>query len=268
MSSIMRTISITVTDNNELYFISSVTDLADGISLDFFINIFTTSSKQVHLILKSLESNVTWFKVENDKYFFDLREIKEGFPDLFDDGCYWMTGTVEIKPEIGEVFEELNKKIVVFSMTKEELLNKMSNRIFLSHKGANKDKVREYYTLLCDLGFEPWLDEVDMPAGEDPYRGILQGFKESCAVVFFITPEFKDEKFLKNEVTYAVKEYTNKDDYRIITLQFKDPETGKMGVIPELLETYIWKKPQTDMEGLKEILKALPIKVGTPVWKK
>ncbi len=62
----------------------------------------------------------------------------------------------------------------------------MQDRILLSHKGANKSVVRLYYRALKAGGFCPWLDEEDMPAGTNPDRGIRQGFKDSCAVVFFL----------------------------------------------------------------------------------
>ncbi len=46
------------------------------------------------------------------------------------------------------------------------------------------------------MGLAPWLDEDDMVAGSSLHREILKGFKESCAVIFFISANFKDEKFL------------------------------------------------------------------------
>ena len=54
----------------------------------------------------------------------------------------------------------------------------MHSRVFLSHKGANKQIVRLYYDALAAAGFNPWLDEKDMPAGTKIDRGILRGFKD------------------------------------------------------------------------------------------
>ncbi len=127
--------------------------------------------------------------------------------------------------------------------------------------------VRRFHEVLETLGFEPWLDEEAMPAGTERDRGILQGFKKSCAAIFFITPNFKDESFIRNEINYAIDEKTQKSDsFSIITLVFSD-EHGNKGSVPDLLHTYIWKEPKTEMEALIEIIKALPIKLGAIDWK-
>jgi hypothetical protein len=38
-------------------------------------------------------------------------------------------------------------------------------KIFLSHKGVDKEMVRRFEKLLRALGFDPWLDDDAMPAG-------------------------------------------------------------------------------------------------------
>lgn len=131
-------------------------------------------------------------------------------------------------------------------------------KIFLSHTGIDKDRVREYQKCLGLIGFETWLDEDAMPAGTSLHRGILDGFNDSCAAVFFVTPSFKDEGYLETEVDYAIKQkMSKKDKFAIITLVFE--ENGTKGTVPGLLSPYVWKNPKTDLEGLSEILKALPI---------
>lgn len=140
-------------------------------------------------------------------------------------------------------------------------------KIFLSHKGADKPLVRLYKQTLEVLGFEVWLDEDAMPAGTVLHRGILQGFKDSCAAIFFITPNYKDEGFLEAEVNYAIKEkMEKKNKFAIITLVFSDNE-GNKGEVPELLKTYVWKQPSNDLEALQEIIKALPVKLGDVCYK-
>ena len=49
----------------------------------------------------------------------------------------------------------------------EEYMNEVApQRIFLSHKGADKPTVRKYARMLTELGFQPWLDEKAMAAGQ------------------------------------------------------------------------------------------------------
>lgn len=134
-------------------------------------------------------------------------------------------------------------------------------KIFLSHKGFDKPLVRDFSETLRTLGFQPWLDEDDMPAGTQLHRGILKGFSESCAAVFFVTPKFVDEKYLEREVNYAISEKTERGNrFSIITLVFGDGTAA--GKVPDLLHEFVWKEPKSDLEALREIIRALPIRVG------
>lgn len=156
----------------------------------------------------------------------------------------------------------LNSELQKLLENHEFVMGVKKMKIFLSHKGADKPLVRLYKQTLEILGFEVWLDEDAMPAGTALHRGILQGFKDSCAAIFFITPNYKDEGFLETEVNYAITEKMNKNDkFSIITLVFSD-DKGNIGELPELLKTYVWKQPTNDLEAIQEIVKALPVKLG------
>ena len=136
-------------------------------------------------------------------------------------------------------------------------------KIFLSHKTADKPLVRRFHRALVELGFQPWLDEPDMPAGRDLERSILQGFEDSCAAVFFITENFVDEKYLATEVNYAIRQKRKKGEkFAIITLVFSQDYE-----IPGLLETYVYKVVQHELDGLYELIRALPIELGPVRWK-
>lgn len=58
-----------------------------------------------------------------------------------------------------------------------------------------------------------------------------------------------------------LKKMQKGDKFSIITLVFTDDE-GKIGEVPELLKTYVWKQPNTDLEAIQEIINALPVKLG------
>ncbi len=136
-------------------------------------------------------------------------------------------------------------------------------RIFLSHKSVDKPIVMRYYNALKELGFEPWLDQPDMPAGTNLERGIFDGFEKSCAAVFFITENFKDENYLATEVDYAIAQKRKKGKkFSIITLRYPTSSA-----IPGLLNTYIYKDVQNDLDGLTEVLRSLPIELGPVRWK-
>jgi len=142
-----------------------------------------------------------------------------------------------------------------------------SKKVFLSHKGVDKESVNDYKKTLELLGYAPWIDEDAMPAGTSLERGLLKGMQESCGVVFFITPSFKDEGYLETEINYAIQEKRTKGDkFAIIALQFVGADSA-VGQIPELLKTYVWKKPRTQLEALREIVRALPVAPGDIDWR-
>lgn len=140
------------------------------------------------------------------------------------------------------------------------MLNVIRQKVFLSHKGADKEIVRDYFYLLKEIGFEPWLDEDAMTAGSKLYRSLLEGFKQSCAAIFFITPNFVDEACLSMEIDYAIEETMGYNKFTIITLLLAD-ENGNWGKVPDLLKRFVWKEPENHLVAFKEIIKALPIKV-------
>jgi hypothetical protein len=138
-----------------------------------------------------------------------------------------------------------------------------TTRIFLSHKSVDKAIVRRYYDALAKLGFNPWLDAEDLPAGKKLDRGIFQGFEESCAAVFFITENFVDADFLEDEIDYAKHQEREKGDkFSIITLQYPGATT-----VPDLLKPYTYKTVSNDLEGFYEVVRALPVELGQERWK-
>jgi hypothetical protein len=134
--------------------------------------------------------------------------------------------------------------------------------IFLSHKGADKQRVQKFHRTLRLLGFQPWLDVEELYAGKPLHRGLFDGLRESCACVFFITKEFEDESYLKEEIDYALEEERKRSGwFRIITLKLDQD-----AVVPEILKRFVFAACDNDLDALFEILRALPVKVGTVHW--
>jgi hypothetical protein len=184
----------------------------------------------------------------------------------------WLSGLVRVVPAVQYQAPRhdptaINTNVSLTVYKEDYLLDKKS-RIFLSHKGSDKEMVRRFSETLKELGFDPWLDEKAMPAGTELHRGILQGFQDSCAAVFFITPQFKDERYLRTEINHAAEQKNEKGKrFSIITLIFSG-ESGEKGVVPDLLRSYVWKEPANELEALNFIVEALPIKPGLPSWRK
>ena len=116
--------------------------------------------------------------------------------------------------------------------------------IFLSHKSPDKSLVREVAATLRSIGLTPWLDEDQMKAGAHLERALRQGFHDSCAAAFFVTPRFVDDGYLASEIDYALAEKRAKGDrFSIITLLLPGDD-GTFGEVPDLLRTYVWKQIQ------------------------
>jgi len=142
-----------------------------------------------------------------------------------------------------------------------------ATKIFLSHKGTDKPLVREFAHALEIMGFDPWFDEESMAAGRHLRKSIYEGMKESCAAVFFITPDFVDKGWLEKEIDYAEREKQyKKKRFSIITIVFEN-EAGKKGIVPETLKSYVYKEPATHLRAFIEIIRALPILPGNVGWK-
>ena len=117
------------------------------------------------------------------------------------------------------------------------------------------------------MGFEPWLDQEALVSGDHRDKALLQKIQESCGSVFFITPDFSDEAALATEINFAIAEKRKKKDrFAIITLVCSEKD-GQKAVVPELLKQYVWKEPKNNLQGLHEIIRALPIKTEQIGWK-
>jgi hypothetical protein len=249
-----------------------------GFSIRFSLTDQMEMRRACRLVADSLmESDIKWLSRHRDAWTFDatsfckwLQEPSQSHNSLgLVERLDWLSGLVRVEPDLKHehLFEDNFYDALEFTIYREEYLMDRNTKIFLSHKGTDKPMVEHYFETLKTLGFDPWLDKDAMPSGTELHRGMRQGLRDSCAAVFFITPHFRDEAYLRNEINWAIEEKTAKGDrFAIITLVFADEGVGP-GSVPDLLHTYVWKQPQNELEGLDEIIRALPISLGRPAWK-
>ncbi|MGY2895986.1 toll/interleukin-1 receptor domain-containing protein [Deinococcus sp. UYEF24] len=148
----------------------------------------------------------------------------------------------------------------------ETALGLTKNKIFLSRQGVDKAVVQKFKSTLDLLGFSTWLDEDAQPAGAALEPDVLNGFADSCAVVFFVASSLLDQGYLASEIEYAIaQKQSRQDQFQIITLVM-DHDGQPENVSPALLN-YVYKKPASHLEAMDEILKALPVQVGQVTWK-
>ncbi len=246
-------------------------DQCEGVRVQFPLSGRIERRRALQIVQDRLQQNgIDLLQRRGQVWWLNLDHLREAIPDLLA-GLEWATGTAVVEPEIEIIPSGIGvpgeRTSVRFNVYKEEYLLERQQKIFLSHKGADKPLVRRFFHTLKAFGFAPWLDEDAMAAGTELERGILQGFRDSCAAVFFITPNYKDEGYLRTEVNYAVAEKRSKDArFAIITMVLQD-EAGHKGTVPELLRPFVWKEPATELEAMNEIVRALPLEPGEPRWK-
>ncbi|MEI6745816.1 MAG: toll/interleukin-1 receptor domain-containing protein, partial [Methylococcaceae bacterium] len=210
-------------------------------------------------VLKILEDRLTekdkkWIYCKNEVWFIELDTMFSVLDSSNVQLPIWLRGvvepTIEIEIEESKSFGTIKKELVIrFIVTNKEVQLSMPKRIFMSHKGVNKPFVREFFQALKATGFDPWLDEDAMVAGESLERALLKGMKNSCAAVFFITKEYKDENYLATEIDYAMIQKREKGNrFSIITLVLRESDDDQI-YVPELLKQYVWKEPTSHLLG-------------------
>ncbi len=208
-----------------------------------------------------------WIWKRANDWYIDFDALKKQY-DIFN-GLNWLKGVATVIPKIFDYPDPAGRgtyKSLEFRVYRQEFVVDRNRKIFLSHKTCDKPAIREYFRVLKTLGFDPWLDEDAMVAGTSLERGILDGFEQSCAAVFFVTHNFEDENFLATEVNYAMAQKRKKGGrFSIITMVIS--EKNKKGKVPSLLEQYVWKEPQSQLEALNEIVRALPLVPSEPGWR-
>jgi len=84
---------------------------------------------------------------------------------------------------------------------------------------------------------------------------VFQGVK--CSV-FFVTPNYVDEKYLATEIDYAIAEKQEKGERFALALS----QSGEKGLCRSCSARFVYKEPKSNLEGLREIIWGLPMVVG------
>ncbi|HEV7998756.1 MAG TPA: toll/interleukin-1 receptor domain-containing protein [Planctomycetaceae bacterium] len=238
----------------------------DAIAITFDGGWHLVRRKEVEFVDGILPANgIDWIWKRGKDWYIDLNKLKQAVESFKD--IEWLSGVAAVEPELRRYSSPIEEYALIFTIYEDEYVVDRKRKVFLSHKGVNKRLVRQYFDVLKQIGFDPWLDEDALTLGDNLERGIRQGFADSCAAAFFITPEFKDEKFLASEIDYALAELRDKDKkFKIIAIVFKGKD-GKTGVVPPLLKPYVYMNAKSHLKVLREILRGLPIEPGELRWR-
>jgi hypothetical protein len=204
-------------------------------------------------------SKINWLYEDGDDWVFDPSAFRKEVPDF--EIPSWLQSSVFVSLDVEQYEDEFagrrrRQARIFFEISKDDM-TLQCKRLFLSHKSIDKELVRKIAHALQLSGYEPWLDENEMPAGSHLERSVSQAFKESLGSVFFITKSFSDAKYLASEIDYAIREKRERDEFAIIPIRLTDAEQANPPPVPDLLGTYVWKDVGTGLEAFIEIMKAL-----------
>jgi len=243
----------------------------EGLTINFPIYRKASPRETTQIISETLKTNqVDWLQYEKPRWKFFTEKFKHYFSSFENES--WLEGelTLELEHEtnIEIAFNKPSERSYGrFVITSEFVREQLPKKIFLSHKGIDKPLIRRFKSALESVGFDTWLDEDAMVAGAELERSLLKGFQNSCAAVFFVTPNYQDSGYLATEINYAMQQKREKGDrFAIITLALPDA-AGNTGEIPDLLQQYVWKTPKSELEAYCEIIRALPLRISDPLWK-
>jgi hypothetical protein len=97
----------------------------------------------------------------------------------------------------------------------------MSIRLFLSHASEDKPLIRSLYARLTAVGLEPWLDEIDLVAGQNWKEVITSQIKASEFFLACLTPNSVKTGFLRDEFEYALDNYSQQRSGSIFLIPVK-----------------------------------------------
>lgn len=238
-------------------------DEDEGFLITFEVAPHTTLQRALKVLSNIVAAGkIDWLLEERTGWKLNLDRCFDQFSDLKPPP--WLKGTVtpliEVETHENTIFDKIKTQTTLRIWTsKREIILSQPQRIFLSHKGIDKPIVRQYFAVLRTIGFDVWLDEDAMVAGDSLERALLQGMKDSCAAIFFLTTNYADENYLATEINYAIAEKRKRGDlFSIIALLLVDDD-GNRPRVPDLLQQFVWKEPTGPLQAIEEILKALPI---------
>jgi hypothetical protein len=132
--------------------------------------------------------------------------------------------------------------------------------VFVSHAAADKAFVRQLARIINAAGWETWLDERALVAGDDLVGGIGDGIKNAQAVVLVITDAFRGtERWMGHEVDLAVKrQIEDQRPLRIIPVVVG----GAVDHIPEKVGHLLWKQADNEVDAIAFVLEALARRIS------
>jgi hypothetical protein len=138
-----------------------------------------------------------------------------------------------------------------------------SLRIFLCHASSDKPAVRDLYRRLQLDGFDPWLDEDDLMAGQDWEREISYALRAANVVIVCLSrTSITKEGYVQKEIRQALDVADEKPEGTIFLVPTKLEECD----VPNRLRRWHWVD-LFEANGYEKLLRALRLRTGVPLKK-
>jgi hypothetical protein len=98
-------------------------------------------------------------------------------------------------------------------------------KIFLAHASEDKDLVRDLHSRLRSHGFNPWLDELDIPVGKNWRTAIPKAIRESDIFIACLSQRsVQKQGYIQREFRLALEVYAEKPPETIYLIPLKFDE--------------------------------------------
>jgi hypothetical protein len=131
-------------------------------------------------------------------------------------------------------------------------------RVFLCHSSSDKPAVRKLYRQLNEDGFQPWLDEEDLLAGQKWQSAIKRAVRNADAVIVCLSRKATTKAgFLQKEIKFVldVADEQPEDSIFVIPLKLEECE------VPRRMDEWHWIS-FFDERGYERLLRALRHRAG------
>jgi hypothetical protein len=127
-----------------------------------------------------------------------------------------------------------------------------TERIFLSHTGADKEFVRGLAQELRMLQYRIWLDEWEVAPGDSIVDKIFEGLRASDTIIVVLSPASVQSRWVKEELTAATMRRIVEANIRILPILIADCE------IPDSIRHICYADFRVDFEtGFARVLDAI-----------
>ncbi len=104
------------------------------------------------------------------------------------------------------------------------------SRVFISYSREDLAIAEKIFAALSKGGLEPWIDQEDIPKGEEFFKEIQHGIERAEVMLFLVSPDSIRSEWCNKEIDYAIA-----NNKRILPLVVRNTDTNDTkNLLPEI----------------------------------